>query len=172
MRIRVLRFIVIPSVAHAVHGGVGERLLEPVAARAERARHRGDLAAIRRVLRAAQAHGAEHLLDLAGREGVARAELLAERLGAVAGAGQNSLLGWDGSLPGKGAGAKSMGRELARSDAFASCQVQKVFKNVCFRSPSDAQDRARVQSMTASFKANGYQLKRVFAEAARYCMGD
>jgi hypothetical protein len=86
--------------------------------------------------------------------------------------GQNSLLGWDGSLPGKGAGAKSLGRELARSDAFATCQVQKVFKNVCFRAPSDAQDRARVQSMTASFKANGYQLKRVFAEAATYCMGD
>jgi hypothetical protein len=86
--------------------------------------------------------------------------------------GQNSLLGWDGSLPGKGAGAKSLGRELARSDAFASCQVQKVFKNVCFRNPSDAQDRARVQSMTANFKANGYQMKRVFAEAATYCMGD
>ena len=86
--------------------------------------------------------------------------------------GRNSLLGWDGSLPGKGAGAKSLGRELAHSDAFASCQVQKVFKNVCFRVPSDAQDRARVQAMTASFKANGYQLKRVFAEAATYCMGD
>ncbi len=86
--------------------------------------------------------------------------------------GRNSLLGWDGSLPGKGTGAKSLGRELAHSDAFASCQVQKVFKNVCFRSPSDSQDRARVQAMTASFKANGYQLKRVFAEAATYCMGD
>jgi len=86
--------------------------------------------------------------------------------------GRNSLLGWDGSLPGKGAGAKSLGRELAHSDAFASCQVQKVFKNVCFRVPSDAQDRARVQAMTASFKANGYQLKRVFADAATYCMGD
>ncbi len=86
--------------------------------------------------------------------------------------GPNSLLGWDSALPGKGAGAKSLGRELARSDAFAACQVQKVFKNVCFRSPSDAQDRARVQGMTASFKANGYQLKRVFAEAATYCMGD
>ena len=60
----------------------------------------------------------------------------------------------------------------APSDAFASCQVQKVFKNVCFRAPSDSQDRARVQAMTASFKASGYQLKRVFAEAATYCMGD
>jgi len=26
--------------------------------------------------------------------------------------------------------------------------------------------------MTASFKSSGYQLKRVFAEAATYCMGD
>jgi len=86
--------------------------------------------------------------------------------------GRNLLLGWDDALPGRGAGAKSLGRELAHSDAFASCQVQKVFKNVCFRAPSDAQDRARVQSMTASFKANGYQLKRVFAEAATYCVGD
>ncbi len=86
--------------------------------------------------------------------------------------GSNSLLGWDGSLPGKGAGAKSLGRELAQSEAFASCQVQKVFKNVCFRAPSDAQDRDRVRAMTASFKSSGYQLKRVFAEAATYCMGD
>jgi hypothetical protein len=86
--------------------------------------------------------------------------------------GRNSLLGWDASLPGKGTGAKSLGRELARSDAFATCQVEKVFRNVCFRAPSDAEDRARVQAMTSSFKSSGYQLKRVFAEAATYCMGD
>jgi hypothetical protein len=86
--------------------------------------------------------------------------------------GSNSLLGWDGSLPGKGTGAKSLGRELAHSDAFASCQVQKVFKSVCFRAPSDAQDRAQVQAMTASFRSNGHRLKQVFAEAATYCMGD
>jgi len=86
--------------------------------------------------------------------------------------GRNSLLGWEGSLPGKGTGAKSLGRELAHSDAFASCQVQKVFKTVCFRVPSDALDRDAVQAMTASFKSSGYQLKRVFAEAATYCKGD
>ena len=85
---------------------------------------------------------------------------------------QRTRWGQDRSLPGKGTGAKSLGRELAHSDAFASCQVQKVFKNVCFRAPSDAQDRAQVQAMTASFRSNGYQLKRVFAEAATYCMGD
>jgi hypothetical protein len=86
--------------------------------------------------------------------------------------GRNSQLGWDGSLPGKGTGAKSLGLELAHSDAFASCQVQKVFKNVCFRAPSDAQDRDEVRKMTASFRSSGYQLKRVFADAATYCMGD
>jgi len=47
-----------------------------------------------------------------------------------------------------------------------------VFRNVCFRAPSDAPDRARIDAMTASFKSNGYRLKRVFAEAATYCVGD
>jgi len=86
--------------------------------------------------------------------------------------GRNSLLGWDDSLPGKGQGAKSLGRELARSDAFAGCQVQKVFRTVCFRTPSDAADRAKIQALVGTFKSSGYQMKRVFAEAATYCMGD
>jgi len=86
--------------------------------------------------------------------------------------GRNTLLGWDPALPGSGQGAKSLGRELSRTDAFAGCQVQKVFHNVCFRDPSDAADRAKVQSMIGSFKSSGYQLKRVFAEAATYCMGE
>jgi hypothetical protein len=86
--------------------------------------------------------------------------------------GANSLLGWDTTQPGSGQGAKSLGRELAGSDAFARCQVEKVFRNVCFRPPSDSNDRAQVTAMTASFKSNQYRLKRVFAEAAAYCMGD
>lgn len=86
--------------------------------------------------------------------------------------GRNALLGWDPALPGSGQGAKSLGRELAGTERFARCQVEKVFRNVCFRAPSDAQDRARVEAMTNSFRANGYRLKRVFAEAATYCIGD
>ena len=86
--------------------------------------------------------------------------------------GQNSLLGWSGSLPGSGSGAKSMGEELANSSAFAQCQVEKVFKTVCFRAPGDAADRAQVTTMTNSFRSNGYRLKQVFAETAVYCMGD
>jgi hypothetical protein len=86
--------------------------------------------------------------------------------------GPNSLLGWDDTLPGGGQGAKSLGRELAGSEAFARCQVEKVFRNVCFRAPSDAADRTKVDQITASFRSNSYRLKQVFAETAAYCMGD
>jgi hypothetical protein len=86
--------------------------------------------------------------------------------------GQNALLGWSASLPGSGSGAKSLGDELAGSDAFAQCHVEKVFRNVCFRAPVDAADRAQVSAMVSSFRSSGFRLKQVFAEAAAYCMGD
>jgi hypothetical protein len=85
--------------------------------------------------------------------------------------GQNALLGWDGSLPGSGDGAKSLGVELANSEAFARCQVEKVFKTVCLREPGNSLDRSRVDSITASFKADNYNMKTVFAETAAYCKG-
>jgi hypothetical protein len=85
--------------------------------------------------------------------------------------GQNEFLGWDPTLPGSGTGAQSMGRELAGSDAFASCQVKKVFRAVCLREPEDTADRLQVGQMVASFKA-GYRMKQTFAEAAVYCMGE
>ena len=86
--------------------------------------------------------------------------------------GQNALLGWDSNLSGSGSGAKSMGRELANSEAFASCQVKKAFKTVCLREPGNAADRNQVDITTASFKADNYNMKTVFAEVAVYCMGD
>ena len=49
--------------------------------------------------------------------------------------GPNQILGWSAALPGSGSGAKSLGQELASSQAFASCQVTRVFKTVCFRAP-------------------------------------
>ena len=73
------------------------------------------------------------------------------------------------------AAAPAPSRWAANSPAamrLRPARCEKVFKNVCFRDPGDAQDRARVHSMIASFKASGYQLKQVFAEAASYCMGD
>lgn len=86
--------------------------------------------------------------------------------------GINAALGWDNSLTGSGNGAKSLGMELAHSDAFAQCHVKKVFKTVCLRSPVDTADRAQISRMTLSFKSRGYNLKQVFAEAASYCKGD
>lgn len=86
--------------------------------------------------------------------------------------GANRKLGWDNSIAGKGQGAKSLGQELANSEAFAQCQVKKVFKNVCLRDPESETDLSVISSTTASFKQNAYQLKRVFAEIGNYCMGE
>lgn len=84
--------------------------------------------------------------------------------------GPNTWLGWSSSLPGSGSGAASMGNELANSDAFARCQVKKVFRKVCFRDPTDASDHSRIDTMVSSFK-NGYRMKQTFAEAASHCKG-
>lgn len=86
--------------------------------------------------------------------------------------GPNQKLGWDNSLSGSGTGIKSLGQELANSQAFAQCQVKKVFKTVCLRDAESATDIAQINSTTESFKQNSYQLKRVFAEVGAYCMGD
>jgi len=85
-------------------------------------------------------------------------------------AGPNSLLGW-GAGSGNGNGAKSMGVELENSDAFAQCQVKKVFKAVCLRPPVDLADRNQIGTMVGAFKSNGYKMKQVFADAAVYCKG-
>ena len=88
--------------------------------------------------------------------------------------GINTNLGWR-STPlgdGKGSGAKSMGMELAYSKAFSSCQVEKVFKQVCLRKPADKDDRSEVDAITANFEASGYQLKQVFIDTAYYCRGE
>jgi len=87
-------------------------------------------------------------------------------------AGQNANLGWNTSLTGKGQGAKTMGAELANSEAFSECQVEKVFQQVCLRPPVDGNDRAQIDFMVTSFQSNQYKLKQVFAETAVYCMGD
>jgi ABC-type dipeptide/oligopeptide/nickel transport system permease subunit len=85
--------------------------------------------------------------------------------------GQNSVLGWDPTLPGSGNGAKSLGTELGASDAFAQCQVVKVFQAMCFRAPLSSADVATVASIKASFKSGGYKLKQVFQQAAAACPG-
>jgi hypothetical protein len=86
--------------------------------------------------------------------------------------GPNEILGWSASLPGSGAGAKSLGQELENSAQFASCQVTRVFQDVCFRTPNTQADINQVNSMIASFRTHDYSLRQVFAESAAYCMGN
>jgi hypothetical protein len=86
--------------------------------------------------------------------------------------GANQVLGFDSALSGGGTGAKSLGQELAHSDGFAQCQVEKVFRAMCFRDPGNAQDRQAVSTIKSSFKSGGYKMKQVFADAAIYCMGN
>jgi hypothetical protein len=86
--------------------------------------------------------------------------------------GPNYILGWNGALPGSGNGAKSLGQELESSAAFASCQVTRVFKDVCLRAPNSNADFTQVNSMITSFQAHNYSLRQVFAEGAAYCRGN
>ena len=87
--------------------------------------------------------------------------------------GQNSYLGFDPAFNGEGTGngAKSLGVELGKSQAFASCQVKKVFRTVCLRDPENAADRTAVSNITSTFTSTGYDLKQVFADTAVHCMG-
>ncbi len=85
--------------------------------------------------------------------------------------GPNSALGWSSAPPnGSGNGAKTWGQEIANSDQFAACQVQKVFQTVCFRAPTSTADVNAAATIKASFKS-GYNLKTVFAQVAAACPG-
>lgn len=82
--------------------------------------------------------------------------------------GKNSALGWPVS-PQEGYGPKTLGQAIGNSQAFATCQVEKVFQQVCFRPDNSQADRDAITAITQSFIGSGYRLKRVFAEVAEYC---
>jgi len=81
--------------------------------------------------------------------------------------GSSAILGWDQNLNGSGNGAKSMGQELAASDAFARCQSINVFRNVCLGEPTQGE----LVALKGAFQGQ-YNMKDVFAEAAKQCLGD
>jgi hypothetical protein len=85
------------------------------------------------------------------------------------GGADKNIFVFDSTLPGKGNGAASFGQEIARSDAFATCQVQKAFKAVCLRAPASTKDGTEIAALTSSFKSTNYKFKQVFADAALYC---
>jgi hypothetical protein len=99
--------------------------------------------------------------------------------------GQNWLLGWgpavnpDAKGNETGSGAKSLGQELANSDAFAQCQVDKVFEAVCLRSPTEffddgvTRDRIERDNIVNRFKTTyNYNMREVFTDVAAHCKGN
>lgn len=82
--------------------------------------------------------------------------------------GPNELLNWRGPSA-SGFGPKSLGAELAASEAFSICQVEKAFKHVCFRPPNDTLDVAQVATVASEFETENYNLRNVFAKLAVYC---
>jgi len=93
--------------------------------------------------------------------------------------GQNSLLGWghsaevlDAEGNATGNGAKSLGIELANTRAFAQCQVDKVYKSVCFKDPNNySADRAVRDSIVTEFIGANYDMREVFSSVAAECKG-
>jgi hypothetical protein len=85
--------------------------------------------------------------------------------------GQNAALGWRGATS-DGFGARSLGLEVTASRAFAVCQVEKVFNQTCFRPAESGADRAEIERVSNIFEAEGYSMKRVFAETALYCTSE
>ena len=85
--------------------------------------------------------------------------------------GPNADLGWDTNLPSGGEGAAALGTELENTEAFANCQVVKVFQQVCLRAPVSQTDQATVATIEQDFKSSGYHLKQVFQESAAACAG-
>ena len=93
--------------------------------------------------------------------------------------GPNAGLGWNGPSA-SDTGAASMGIELTSTDAFAQCQVEKVYKQVCLQDPISIHGGANgaLANLASDFMASegaggmGYKMKKLFAEVAALCMGN
>lgn len=71
-----------------------------------------------------------------------------------------------------GTGASSLGVELANSNAFAQCQVDKAFKAVCLRDPNVmSADRSARDGFISNFVGSNYNMREVFTDVAAYCKG-
>jgi len=79
-----------------------------------------------------------------------------------------SQLGWRGNL--SGTGANSLGKALAKTRAFSSCQVKKVFKHVCLRAPQ-ASESKRIDSIADQFEGEWkYNFKNLFKAVVNVCL--
>jgi len=92
--------------------------------------------------------------------------------------GQNAKLEWannspqasiavPASIPGAAVGnAALLGQELANTNAFARCQVTKVYRHVCLNDPAEA----TLQTLTTNFVNSTYDMRTVFTDSVIDCM--
>jgi hypothetical protein len=84
-------------------------------------------------------------------------------------------LGWrtpEGGSEMIGSGAHTLGRALAATRAFSSCQVKKVFRHVCLREPQDS-EHAWLETITDRFENPNdwnYNFKNLFKAVVNVCL--
>jgi len=71
--------------------------------------------------------------------------------------------GWSGAM--KGNGAKSFGDMISKSERFATCAVERVFKHVCKRSLTSSEDSLK-EILARKFQVDDYSLRGLFREVA------
>ncbi|MBL7716374.1 MAG: hypothetical protein JNL01_12985 [Bdellovibrionales bacterium] len=88
--------------------------------------------------------------------------------------GRNASLGWRKPSSGgeytQGRGARQLGAALAATQAFSSCMVERVFTKVCLRPPT-VSEREALESTVRLFETSNYNIKEVFADVPRFCLG-
>jgi len=80
------------------------------------------------------------------------------------------LVGWN--IPSPGTEFKTLGIELGQSRQFAECQVERVFRQLCWRDPISAADQQAIAHIADIFETSNRSMQRVYAHTAAYCAGD
>ncbi|NDD91425.1 hypothetical protein EBZ37_05005 [bacterium] len=85
-------------------------------------------------------------------------------------------MGWrtpDGGSFLEGKGAASLGKALAYTKAFSSCQAKKVFRHLCLRDPA-AGEKARLEQIVQQFEqgdgSKKYTIRSLFEGVAGLCL--
>lgn len=82
--------------------------------------------------------------------------------------GPNQSVGWNGASEGKG--PVEFGHMVAATDSFPTCMAEKVFQKVCLRTPTTDDEKSVISDLADGFKANNYDMKDLFAQAATRCL--
>lgn len=84
--------------------------------------------------------------------------------------GQNAKLGWDPNTPLQGSGARSLGRMLAKSQAFGECMASRSWELLCMRKMKPEEKPIKEQ-LAGQFMTN-YNMKQLFAATIDRCVTD